>query len=179
MIKEKFLSLYRAVDRLERKPWMKTLTAGIVLLCILFTVFLPEVFSVTWHLTHGSRVNHGGISVTVPRGWFAYQTEDVLVIARLGRFDLFKDDMETITIVRYDEFVASRLKTEVGAQRFRNHIVKREHEEGFELQESYTIAVEQHLVVCWEFSSQEDPKIKIECQAPASAVGIHFMGSRQ
>ena len=68
------------------RSWVRLLSGTLLVILLTLPFFIPEIVSTYWHLRFGDSTTFHEWKVPVPKGWFAFTREDLLVLQKATRF---------------------------------------------------------------------------------------------
>lgn len=140
---------------------------------LLVAVFLPEVVSAGWHITHGRTVDYRAWKVDVPFEWYAISHGEGMSVERMTRLSWEKaPQVEFLPVhftktypFKYDVYGKSQARTLQGV--------------GYLLQGQRDIQVAGKPGMCWTFNKyKQDDQLWIACIVPKDLTSADYIGNK-
>lgn len=150
-----------------RAPWL----VGLILIFVFIGLFfLPEIVSTYWHLRFGDSITFHAWRVPVPRGWWAFIREDLLIVQKSLRF-YQGEDAPTISVGSLSPGQS------VDPKALKEAMIRRISNQGYVFQGDRSTQVGNDRVYCLHFADDKDhKKIRISCDSVTAQLSLDFFG---
>ena len=157
----------------RRRRRLTTVSLLVVAVSVGVAIFLPEAVSLAWHLTHGTRADFRGVTMSVPLGWWAFERENSLIIQKMGHTLLGEPHAQDMILRPLDlpgDSVADdeKLKAaKIAIQRGQGYAFIAERQFPVGQEDSY----------CDYFHKLDDNQnLRITCDVPSLKLSVDFFG---
>lgn len=146
-----------------------------IILTLLACVFLPEVVSLLWHLTHGTSASFQQWQVPVPWGWRAFGTEQMLIVQRMHRFYYRPGAFSQVIIVP----LVFPPDFKFNYEKWKALAIDKELRSGHQFVSERRILLSGQEGYCFSFSESQDPqRLSIRCDVPGHELSFGFAGDK-
>jgi len=167
---EQFKNSWEGVMNLKGRQLRAVLMGTFLVLAFSVAFFLPEIVSIYWHARFGDSTTFHGWKVPVPRGWWAFIREDLLIIQKPTRF-YQAADAPTISVEIFSP--DKSVDPEDVKQASTRAILK----QGYVLQGDRPIQIGTDQGYCLDFNIANDHKnVRSSCYLSASHLSLELFG---
>jgi hypothetical protein len=147
------------------------LGTALILLLVSGSFLLPEIVSTYWHLRYGYSTTFHGWRIPVPRRWWAFTRDDLLIIQQPVRF-YHTNDAPTISV----ELLSP--SEPVDAEALKQASVRAFSKDGYVFQADRPIEIGTDPGYCLQFTTAKDQKrIHISCDSLSAHLALHLFGT--
>jgi hypothetical protein len=151
------------------------LCTSVILISIAACVFLPEVVSLSWHLTHGNFARFHEWDVPVPWGWSSFTTEDTLIVHRIHRFGFRSRAFSQVTVFP----LAFPPNRKFEPEQWQKITIETQFRRGFRFVSMSRIRLDGKDGSCFAFAALEDARRRlITCDFPDLNLSVGFTGDQ-
>ena len=144
------------------------LVSGTLLVLLAFPFFIPEIVTTYWHSRFGDSTTFHQWKVPVPKGWFAFTREDLLIIQKPTRF-FESENAPTISLA------LSRPADPVDPDVLKDITIRANSTNGYALQEDKPIQAGNNYGYCLDFrSDSHKDSVRISCYLPVPHLFVDF-----
>jgi hypothetical protein len=154
----------------------RRLIAWAVMLFTFFVcVFLPEVVSAGWHLTHGNSASFQEWKVPVPWGWRSFTGDDTLIVQRMHRL-YFRPKA-------FSQIMVGALSLPANApydyEKQKRSLIDHASREGYQFRGEHRVRIEAKDGYCIAFTTiQNAQRLWITCDIPDLHLSVSFIGNQ-
>lgn len=155
---------------LKGKQLRAALLGTFLILAFSVTFFLPEIISTCWHVRFGDSTTFHGWRVAVPRGWWAFTREDLLILQRPSRF-YDREDTPGISVEVF------RPGEPIDPEVMKQASIRALSRKGYVFQEEKPIQTGTDRGYCLHFApGKYQKKIRISCYLSAAHLSLDLFG---